>query len=285
MLTPRWHRICQEEVNRTATLRKQLLPLDVIVRAREVVMLDTPYYTEPIYLQVDVTPSKNAPQGRTVFGKHDRWPDPPRVHSEYRNETIKFLGRAGFPLSPVPRSGGMGAMFGAEIGMAIKAAGWLFRATEWAQSMRAKQRRAARRKLLPELNLIISINKAQHAVLPALAVLPELIDHLKEEFPQIRPYVILDCADSDFPCTIHFAPDTINDKLALVTIKYITKTTIEGNPFIGYRRRPARISWTQRKIYSDYWSLWEFMNPGEPNPMKRAGTAVTAKEQLDIQDE
>lgn len=246
---------------------------------REAVMLNSPYCTEPTYLQVDVTPSEKAPQGRTVFGEDDRWPDPPSVHSELRDETIKFLGRAGFPLSPIPRSGGMGAAFGAEIGITIKAAGWLFRATEWAQSMRAKQRRAARRKLLPELNLIISINKARRSVLPALAVLPELIEHLNEKFPQIRPYVILDCADSNLPCEIHFAPDTINDKLVLATIKYITNTEkIEEKPFIGHRRRPARLSWTQRKIYFDYWLLWEFMNPGEPNPMKRADTPATAEE-------
>ena len=159
------------------------------------------------------------------------------------------------------------------------------KAAQWFSNFRAKQRRNARRRFLTEVAVIIHINKTGQAVLPALAVLPELVAHLEKEFPQIRPRITLSAPEaSDYPCSVSFEPETIGDKQVLAVIKRLKKHKGQGTKVIGYRRGRGLIWWPQRKETQNPKIMWQFMNPEkklEFPPLPPAATD-SAKESGDV---
>jgi hypothetical protein len=222
-------------------------------------------------LQVDLLASLDGPSGVDHHEKDSavRYPDVQDTQENYRREVVAFLNRAGFPVSYLPAAGGMGSATGPAIVAAVKAGGLVVKtitgtvkAAQWFINSRAKQRRNARHRLLTEFVVTININKTGQAVLPALAVLPELVDHLQKEFPQIQPRITLSAHQaSDYPCHVSFEPETVGDKQVLAVIKRLEKNKGRGTKVIGYRRGRGFIWWPQRKESQDLEVMWQFMHP------------------------
>lgn len=217
-------------------------------------------------LKVNLEPTSSSPGGvgRPWEEAAEGFPEPVDGPEECRREAVDFLGRAGFPVTYIPAGWRTGSSTGASIETVIKTVGWAYKLIRYVQKLWARHLRKTRRHMLAEYQITVSVNRTWNAVMPALAVLPELITHLEKKFPQVRIRVCLDGAQAaDFPCIVDFGSETLKEKHVLAVAKHLKTQSGNVPQLVGYRKRPGIITWDQRKVLADEIALWEFTHPDQ----------------------
>lgn len=213
------------------------------------------------YIDTDVMvgPVKPIPCNWASYSRipfREELDDQGNVVEGVRRDLVQFISATGLPITLEPAPGKGAAAGGFET---VKTALVLLRMIKTAAEFVGEARRAARegkrRAHLPCANIMLHTNDATEVVVPLVAMLPDLVKHLREN----RPAMQFEFLIADAQNTIWTAPGVpITDGAVLKILKRIDK----GDRFIGIRPRSWRHLRTVRSFSKGEYGPWaEFKMP------------------------